>query len=84
MKKSKKTSVLFVFFKKNIFGWLKIGKKKTDMFGIKKLLIKNIHHVENDKKKEKVFTKNACWNKRWLRQYDSTRKFAKKKEVDSV
>ena len=34
-KKSKKMSVLFVFFKKNIFRWLKIGKKKTDMSRIK-------------------------------------------------
>ena len=42
---------------------MKIGKKKTDMSGIK-AADKKIYHVENDQeKKEKVFTKNACVNK---------------------
>ena len=57
-------NVSFVFFKKKILlGDLKIGKnKKTDMSRIKGVGEKKCH-VENDKKK-KVFTKNACLNKR--------------------
>ena len=49
-------SVLFVSSKKyNIFGCLKIDKKKTDMTGIKGV-DKKIHTMfENDQEKRKTF-----------------------------
>ena len=52
----KKTSVLFVFFKKNIYFWvIENWQKKTDMSGIKGV-DKKIHTMfENDQEKRKTF-----------------------------
>ena len=58
-----KKNVLFVFYKKNIFGVKrKIGKikKKCVLSGIKG--VEKKCHVENDKKKG-FFMKNVCLNK---------------------
>ena len=73
-------SVVFVFFEKNIFECQTKSGKKDDMSGIKRCCWKN-DDVENEKKEE-FLRKNACWNTRWSRQYDSIRKFAKQ-YVDS-
>ena len=60
-KKSKKRVSYSFSSKKKLLGDLKIGKKKTDMSGIKGVGKKKCH-VENDKKK-RVFAKNVCLNK---------------------